>query len=164
MRRLLALGCVTMLLGLLFAVAPAIVRPEANRAEAVLRCDLGTGSVQTIARRGPWAAKVLLCVEALGNGVRPGARVWCGTASTQVPCNWDFNPFQLIDETRLVEYEERANEQGKTNGAYIATPHWASRSVCIHAESNAFVKVRFPDGVLSSLHYVTWIGVLASCR
>jgi hypothetical protein len=54
MRRLLVLTCVAALLGLLVAVAPAIVRPDANRAEATVYCD----AYQTVAQHGSGEAKV----------------------------------------------------------------------------------------------------------
>ena len=45
MRRFLVLTCVTVLFGLLVAVAPAVVRPDANRAEATVGCeDTGGGN------------------------------------------------------------------------------------------------------------------------
>jgi hypothetical protein len=153
MRRLLVLSCVTAMLGMLVAVAPAVVRPDANRAEAYVNCDIVR---QTVARHDIWAAKILLCVEVLGSGVRPGVKVWCETGSnTQFPCNWDFNPLHAHDLNTTLIHSERAHETGKTNGAYIATPNWGNRSRCTSgaAYSDApLLRVRFPDG-----HLTPWV-------
>jgi hypothetical protein len=156
MRRFLVLTCVTALLGALVAVAPAIVRPVANRAEAVDVCE-GFDFGQTVARHGPYAAWLQLCVEVLGTGVRPGARVRCGTASTIVPCNWDFSPMHLHNQNHTTIVNERAYATGKTNDAFIATPGWANRSQCIYAYSDSpTMRVRFPDGYLTPWVSATW--------
>jgi hypothetical protein len=155
MRRFLVLTCVAALLGLLMTVAPAIVHPDANRAEAAVRCD-PVGS-QTVARWSAWAASVVLCLEVLGNGVRPGALVYCETASTSVPCNWDFYPLDLRNQNNTLIHSERAHATNKTNGAYIATPHWANTIYCNTGYSESpSMRVRFPDGKLSSWHTVEW--------
>jgi hypothetical protein len=162
MRRFLVLTCVTAMLGLLVAVAPAVVRPDANRAEANVTCDI---VAQTVAQHANWAAKVLLCVEVLGSGVRPGVKVFCGTASTQVPCNWDFNPLHLHNQRHTVIREGRVHETGKTNGAYLATPTWANRSQCTSAYSDSpQLWVRFPDGSLAGPQTATWqAGYFVGC-
>jgi hypothetical protein len=161
MRRFLVLTCVTALLGLLLAVAPAIVRPDANRAEAGVGCD--SGETQVVARHGPWVAWVWLCVEVLGSGVRPGVMVWCATASgTNALCNWDFSPLHLHNQLHNVIRSERAYATGKTAGAYIATPGWASRSQCTSAYSDSpLLRVRFPDGYLTPWVSATWQGIRA---
>jgi hypothetical protein len=163
MRRLLVLTCVTAMLGLLVAVAPAIVRPDANRAEAFTSCD--AGGRQTVARHDIWAAKVQLCVEVLGQGVRPGVKVWCETGSaTQVPCNWDFNPLHLHNQRNDVIRSERVHETGKTGGAYLATSGWAYRSQCTSAYSDSpQLWIRFPDGRLVGPQTVPWLGGQIPC-
>jgi hypothetical protein len=154
MRRLLMLTCVTAMLGVLVAVAPAIVRPDANRAEASVSCDI---VAQVVARHADWAAQVLLCGERLGDGVRPAVKVFCGTASTQVPCNWDFNPLHLHNQRHTVIRQDRVHATGKTNGAYLATPNWAHRSQCLYAYSDSpQLRVRFPDGHLTPWVSATW--------
>jgi hypothetical protein len=162
MRRFLVLTCVTAMLGLLVAVAPAIVRPDANRAEASVWC--ANGGPQTVARHGPWAATLALCIEFLGSGVRPGAQVWCETSSTQVPCNWDFRHMHLHNQNSTAIVNERAYATGKTNGAWIATPGWANRSQCTSAWSDSpDLYIRFPDGVLVGPQTTTWQGPLLPC-
>jgi hypothetical protein len=162
MRRLLVLGCVTALLGVLVAVTPAIVRPDANRAEAFVQCEDPVDYPQIVARHGPWAAWVDLCVEVLETDIRPGAEVTCGTASTLVLCNWDFSPMHLHNQRHEVIRSERAYATGKTNGAYIATPHWSSRSQCTSAYSDSpQLRVRFPDGYLTPWVSATWQGIAA---
>jgi hypothetical protein len=163
MRRLLVLSCVTAMLGLLVAVAPAVVRQDANRAEASPSCDVG--GRQTVAQRDIWAAKVQLCVELSGAGVRPGVKVWCETGSgTQFPCNWDFDPLHLHNQRNTVIRQGRVHDTGKTNGAYLATPDWANRSQCTSAYSDSpQLRVRFPDGYLTSWKSATWLGGQIPC-
>jgi hypothetical protein len=164
MRRLLVLSCVTAMLGALLAVAPAIVRPDANRAEAGVACDNGGvfEGQQVVARHDIWYAMVVLCVERLGSGIRPGVMVWCGNgAGTQFPCNWDFNPLHLHNQSHTVIRSERAYATGKTGGDYIATPHWSNRSQCYEAYSDSpQLRVRFPDGYLTSWRSATWLSPL----
>ena len=158
MRRFLVLSCVTVLFGVLVAVAPAVVRPDANRAEAAVGCFY----FQTVAQHGPWAASVSLCVEKLEAGIRPGVKVYCGTASTQVPCNWDFNKLHLHNQNDTVIREGRVQATGKTNGAYLATPTWANRSQCIKAYTDApQLWVRFPDGLLVGPQSASWLNPLS---
>lgn len=161
MRRLLVLSCVTALLGVVVAVAPAFVRPDANRAEALVACDKID---HTVARHGPWAATIWLCVEGLGSGVRPGAKVWCASQSDIVPCNWDFNPMHLHNQNHTAIVNERAYATGKTLGDYIATPGWANRSQCIEAYSDSpLLRVRFPDGYLSPWTSASWTVLNIPC-
>lgn len=158
MRRFLVLTCVTAMLGLLVAVAPAVVRPDANRAEAGVFCDdTGAGNHQTVAQHGPWEAELSPCVEILGSGVRPGATVWCHTSTSQVPCNWDFRHMHLHNQNTTAIVNQRAYATGKTNGAWIATPGWANRSQCVTAYSDSpDLYIRFPDGALVGPRSVTW--------
>jgi hypothetical protein len=161
MRRLLALTSVATILALLAVVAPALVRPDANRAEALVTCN-GTFK-QTIAQHDVWVAKVLLCVEVLGDGVRQGAKVYCGTASTQVPCNWDFDPHQLFNELGIAVAGARMHETGKTGGDYMAVPNWTPRADADCAHYDVFsetlaVRVRFPDGYLTDWKRALWQG------
>jgi hypothetical protein len=59
---------------------------------------------------------------------------------------------------------ERAYATGKTNGDYIATPGWASRSQCIKAYSDSpLMWVRFPDGHLAGPQTATWQGPTIYC-
>jgi hypothetical protein len=164
MRRFLVLICVTAMLGLLVAVAPAVVRPDANRAEALTACeDTGTGH-HTVAQHGPWEAEVSLCAEFLQNGVRPGANVWCHTATSQVPCNWDFRHMHLHNQNTTAIVNQRAYAIGKTNGAFIATPGWANRSQCVTAYSDSpDLYIRFPDGALIGPRSLTWRGSPYNC-
>ena len=166
MRRFLVLTCVTVMLGLLVAVAPAVVRPDANRAEAFVGCeDTGGGNFHTVAQHGPWEAELSLCVELLGSGVRPGAHVWCHTATSQVPCNWDFRHMHLHNQNTTAIVNKQAYATGKTNGDYIATPApWANRSQCVTAYSDSpDLYVRFPDGALVGPRSVTWQGSPYDC-
>jgi hypothetical protein len=144
------------MLGLLVAVAPAIVRPDANRAEAAVLCE-DAGSRQTVAQHGPWAARLDMCIEFLENGLRPGATVWCETSTTQVPCNWDFRHMHLHKQGGTLIRNERAYATGKTNGAWVATPHWSNRSQCVTAYSDSpDLYIRFPDGALVGPRSTTW--------
>jgi hypothetical protein len=160
MRRLLVLTCVAALLGLLVAVAPAIVRPDANRAEATVYCD----AYQTVAQHGSWEAKVRLCVEVLGSGVRPGVLVYCSTAISSVPCNWDFNPLHLHNQNATLIRSERVHATEVWINNYLATPGWANRSQCNRAYSDSpQLRVRFPDGHLTDWKSATWQGPTIYC-
>jgi hypothetical protein len=156
MGRLLVLTCVTAMLGLLVAVAPAVVRPDANRAEASVWCE-DAGSFQTVAQHGPWEATLTMCIELLGSGVRPGAEVSGHTSTTQVPCNWDFRHMHLHKQDGTAIVNERAYATGKTNYAWVATPGWANRSQCVTAYSDSpDLYIRFPDGALVGPKSTTW--------
>jgi hypothetical protein len=160
MRRFLVLTWVTALLGLLVAVAPAIVRPDANRAEATVYFD----AYQTLARHGPWAAEVRLGVEVLGSGVRPGVLVYCVTATSSVPCNWDFNPMHLHNQNATVIRSERVHATDVWINNYLATSGWSNRSQCIKAYSDSpLVWIRFPDRYLAGPQTATWQGPTIPC-
>jgi hypothetical protein len=120
---------------------------------------------QTVARHSSWAADVQLCVELSGVSSRPGVLVWCHTSTTQVPCNWDFNPLHLHDQYGFFVFGERTGGVGKTNGAYIATPHWTDCPSGDQRYSDTpNMRVRFPDGYLSPYVSATWQrGTFVSC-
>lgn len=161
MRRLLVLSFVTALLGVLVAVAPAVVRPAANRAEAsVVSCD---PVIHTIARHSIYAAKMRMCIEYFSNSARPGAKVDCVTATTHVSCNWAMasHDVGLYDMGGYAIWSSSygIHAVGKTNGAYIATPDACTHSDCLAPNplgTWGYVQVRFPDGHLTDPHYINY--------
>jgi hypothetical protein len=156
MRRVLPLVSTVVLFSLTMVVTTAIVRPSANRAEAGVLCN---GPRQTVARHGNWAAIVQLCVEVSTGSSRPGVHVWCQTATTQVACNWDFDPLHLHDQHGFFLFGERTLGTGKTNGAYIATPHWIDCPSGDQRYSDTpNMRVRWPDDTRSPYVSATWQG------
>lgn len=157
MRRLLVLSFVTALLGVLVAVAPAVVRPAANRAEAsVVSCD---PVIHTLARYSKWAAKMRMCIEYFSNAARPGAKVDCVTSTTHVPCNWAVENVNLSDMggNQIWHSDFGIHASGKTNGAYIATPDACTQSNCVGPNplgTSGLVWVRFPDGHLDGPRFI----------
>jgi hypothetical protein len=76
------------------------------------------------------------------------------------PAIGNFHPLRLKNQNATVIHFEVAHETGKTNGAYIATPNWVSRSRCTYAYSDSpQLKVRFPDGYLSPSVTATWLNL-----
>jgi hypothetical protein len=143
-----------MVMGVLGVVAPAAFAPNANRAEALIRCPTNGG---VIARNGPYAAWVTMCVEHLQNDVRAMAYVHCYSGSGDVACNWEFKNLELWRDysSGPVRFKQGyAHATGVSNGYIAAQDHgWAPCPNLIvggswHSQSPA-VFVRFPNGVLS---------------
>jgi hypothetical protein len=150
-----AFVCIVLTLSAVGIVAPAVVNPQAHRAEANVYCDLWSGGV--IARSGPYAAWVNPCVEFSTGGARAIVYVHCYTDSGDVPCNWEFRHLILeryLNGQTIVVKNRYAHQTGVANG-YIAAPdswypcpvypynpayHYSARSPDIY--------VRFPNGRL----------------
>jgi hypothetical protein len=167
-KKLAVLGVTVVALALLGAVAPSVVAPKANRAEALTRCGVGSGGV--IARNGPYAAWVNMCVEHLGEGVRALAYVHCYTGSGDVPCNWEFRDLELwrgspADPDRVRWVHGYAHQTGVRNGYIAAEDHgWGP---CLNTIVGGIwfgqsprIYIRFPNGVLSGPRSLTGASVV----
>ena len=141
---------------MLLVVAPAIINPQAHRAEANVWCNPYNGGV--IARTGPYAAWVNPGVEFSTGGARAMVYVHCYTAYGDVPCNWELR--HLILERYLnardpiVVRDRYAHQTGVANG-YIAAPDsWypcpvsSYHPACQYLARSPDIYVRFPNGTL----------------
>jgi hypothetical protein len=154
MRRRISALAVVVVLAFLGAVAPSVVAPNANRAEALIRCPASGG---VIARSGPYAAWVDMCVEHLGTGVRAMAYVHCYTASGDVACNWEFKNLELWRHPSgppVLHKQGYAHKTGLANGYVAAQDHgWApclgTITGGLWSASSPKIYVRFPNGVLA---------------
>ena len=151
-----AFVCIVLALSVLLVVAPALINPQAHRAEANVWCSPYNGGV--IARTGPYAAWVNPCVEFSTGGARAMVYVHCYTASGDVPCNWEFRHLILdryLNAQNPIEVRNRyAHETGVANG-YIAAPDsWYPCPVYPYNPAYQYlarspdIYVRFPNGTL----------------